>query len=595
MSNGTSDCLTNDESHEKVPTAIEVREELTELTEVSFKKFQGILNRLDTLEEIVEMLEHARDESWEAISNKVSTLVEGSVSTLNGRLTELEHTVQSQRTTPIADEDDVLNMETWSTLEQVIWTELGKVRDQTQEIPNLYTICEKLRENQRSHEKQLSVLRNFARQVEQYLERMSKGALAPKDTRQPSIDESGPGAPQAYVPGASVSSSAVPSSSIQMPTPPTVPVPPIPTSRDGLSSQRESASSSSNPTPQRTRTRFSTVKSQVRSRAIRMDITNPEQCQEAKKVRDIGSLIFETPIQHDDEAGVEVRSLLSSEQFEEIDGRLAVMDVNPSTGSKCVRFWVDEVPLNDVTENHEDRGSIPLVTSQGVSRTPIATDQRELGSPTRRATGGGYVRESPEFGGDVYHDREEPTREHIPSGDATSSGREPFPNNERMTPPRVNQSRTPPEEQNPKGCSLHSMEPLRDWVCKGADMTSAAEYEAALCQLEDDPPDIRQYNVNIGGEMDSLLLGGSQIPAMTVDVIQRGEALAIFERDLIIHFQQISRAAALYIRALLGGGGGGSKELLRFIGVWMRPQRIIHGHCQPRKKSGIHMQKEYSW
>ena len=43
---------------------------------------------------------------------------------------------------------------------------------------------------------------------------------------------------------------------------------------------------------------------------------------------------------------------------------------------------------------------------------------------------------------------------------------------------------------------------------------------------------------------------------MTVDVIQRGEALAIFERDLIIHFQQISRAAALYIRPLLGGGGG---------------------------------------
>ena len=40
---------------------------------------------------------------------------------------------------------------------------------------------------------------------------------------------------------------------------------------------------------------------------------------------------------------------------------------------------------------------------------------------------------------------------------------------------------------------------------------------------------------------------------MTVEVTQRGEALAIFERDLIIHFQQILRAAALYIRALLGG------------------------------------------
>ena len=46
-----------------------------------------------------------------------------------------------------------------------------------------------------------------------------------------------------------------------------------------------------------------------------MDITNPEEWaegdiavirnQEAKKVRDIGSLIFETPIQHDYEEGVE--------------------------------------------------------------------------------------------------------------------------------------------------------------------------------------------------------------------------------------------------------------------------------------------------
>ena len=51
-----------------------------------------------------------------------------------------------------------------------------------------------------------------------------------------------------------------------------------------------------------------------------MEISDPEQCssgdiailqnQEAKKVREIGSLIFETPIQHDYEAGVEVRSLL---------------------------------------------------------------------------------------------------------------------------------------------------------------------------------------------------------------------------------------------------------------------------------------------
>ena len=135
-----------------------------------------------------------------------------------------------------------------------------------------------------------------------------------------------------------------------------------------------------------------------------------------------------------------------------------------------------------------------------------------------------------------------------------NDGRERVPNAERSIPPRTNHPRTPPEDQIPRGCSLHSMEPLRDWFCKGADMTSAAEYEAALVQLEEDPPDIRQYNVNIREERwTNFSLEGVRFPAMTVDVIQRGEALAIFERDLIIHFQQISKAAALYVRALLGG------------------------------------------
>ena len=143
---------------------------------------------------------------------------------------------------------------------------------------------------------------------------------------------------------------------------------------------------------------------------------------------------------------------------------------------------------------------------------------------------------SPEFGGgvgcnedDAYH------RGHIPESNRASA-----------RPP--NTPRIPPEDQVPKGCSLHSMEPLREWFCKGADITSPAENEAALCQLEDDPPDIRQYNVNIREEgWTNFSLEGVRFPAMTVDVIQRGEALAIFERDLIIHFQQISRAAALYI------------------------------------------------
>ena len=138
-------------------------------------------------------------------------------------------------------------------------------------------------------------------------------------------------------------------------------------------------------------------------------------------------------------------------------------------------------------------------------------------------------------------------------GNSPDAG-ERFPNVEGSAPVRMSYLRTAPEDQVPKGCSLHSMEPLREWFCKGADMTSAAEYEAALVQLEDEPPDIKLYNVNIREERwTNFSLEGVRFPAVTVDVIQREEALAIFERDLIIHFQQISKAAALYVRALLGG------------------------------------------
>ena len=40
----------------------------------------------------------------------------------------------------------------------------------------------------------------------------------------------------------------------------------------------------------------------------------------------------------------------------------------------------------------------------------------------------------------------------------------------RMKEGNIISLKTPPEDQIPRGCSLHSMEPLRDWFCKGADM-----------------------------------------------------------------------------------------------------------------------------
>ena len=124
-----------------------------------------------------------------------------------------------------------------------------------------------------------------------------------------------------------------------------MPAPPVP--HEDTPAPCESASP---PEPSRvSTTHFSTVRSEVRSGAIRIDIADPEQWsagdtailrnQEAKKVRDIGSLIFETPIQHDYEVGAEVRSLLPTERLEEMDGRPAVTDEDShNPGIRYVRF-----------------------------------------------------------------------------------------------------------------------------------------------------------------------------------------------------------------------------------------------------------------
>ena len=76
--------------------------------------------------------------------------------------------------------------------------------------------------------------------------------------------------------------------------------------------------------------------------------------QEAKKVRDIGSLIFETPIQHDYEEGVEVRSLLSSEQLEEVDGRMAIVDTSPRlVRVRCDFGWMNLLCMKTVSVKPE--------------------------------------------------------------------------------------------------------------------------------------------------------------------------------------------------------------------------------------------------
>ena len=140
-------------------------------------------------------------------------------------------------------------------------------------------------------------------------------------------------------------------------------------------------------------------------------------------------MIFETPIQHDYEAGVEVRSLLPTEQLEEIDGRLAVLDIDPVSGTRFVRFWVDEVPLSASEEGPSQR--------------------RERDNPTCEARD--TERRSPDFGGGIdYQEHDSTNRERIPLGGSSPDARERVPNVGGSTPPRMSYPRTSSRRSNSK-------------------------------------------------------------------------------------------------------------------------------------------------
>ena len=350
--------LTDDDSREPVESVVEVKENLDKLKDLTVNRVREVNNALLSLEEKVQLMERARSESWEVISQRLSTLVDGSVSALSERLTDLEQTVQSRNTTPVTDTSAThVSLEAVGTIEQALMSELGKAKDESvQSMLRLSDLLESLSGRQKSFEKQTAGLRSFAQHVEKFLSQSTtEGAPAPSDTSNVTrIGEERPTASQRDVPGGS-SSSTRPPAYLQVPRPPTIPAPPVP---------QENAPSSE---PSRVSTaHFSTVDSEVRARASRVDITNPEQWsagdtsilrnQEAKQVQDIWSLIFETPIQHDYEAGVEVRSLLSTERLEEMDGRLAVTDEDPhAPGVRYVKFWVDETPNNsEGARSHAD-------------------------------------------------------------------------------------------------------------------------------------------------------------------------------------------------------------------------------------------------
>ena len=263
--------LTDDTSRDRIVTAVEVQEDLSKFKDVAMRRIRELTTTLTALEEEVRVFERDREESCEAVSHKVSTLVDDSVSALTERLTELEHTVQSRMTTPVT-EDSVTHVEVWSTIGQALMSELRKLKDeQTEAVTRLSDLFEKLHENQKSQERQLTGLRSFAQHVEQVLDQLDRGATVPSDSRQiPKLERGRANVSLGYMPGASASSSIRPPSYLQTPRPPTVPAPPVP--QDSTPTSGENAAPSE---PSRVgTTHFSTVRSEVRSGAIRIDITN---------------------------------------------------------------------------------------------------------------------------------------------------------------------------------------------------------------------------------------------------------------------------------------------------------------------------------
>ena len=87
--------LTDDDSQEPIVSAVEVQEELNRFKDLTMIKVREVRDDLHSLDREVQLLERARSDSWEVISQRLITIVGESVSALSDRLTDLEQTVQS--------------------------------------------------------------------------------------------------------------------------------------------------------------------------------------------------------------------------------------------------------------------------------------------------------------------------------------------------------------------------------------------------------------------------------------------------------------------------------------------------------------------
>ena len=109
------------------------------------------------------------------ISQRLNSMVGDSVGTLSDRLTDLEQTVQSGRTTPVTDANaSQVPVEALACIEQAFTHEAGRMKDEyDKSMLRQFDLLERLDQKQRSLERQLTGLTSstsFAQHVEKFLE-----------------------------------------------------------------------------------------------------------------------------------------------------------------------------------------------------------------------------------------------------------------------------------------------------------------------------------------------------------------------------------------------------------------------------------------
>ena len=133
--------LTDDESREPVVSAVEAQEALDKFKDLTMTKVREVREDLHSLDREVQLLERARSDSWEVISQRLNTIVGDSVRALSDRLTDLEQTVQSRVTTPVTDTSAThVPWEALTSIEQALMSELGRKSEGREHAINVKTV-----------------------------------------------------------------------------------------------------------------------------------------------------------------------------------------------------------------------------------------------------------------------------------------------------------------------------------------------------------------------------------------------------------------------------------------------------------------------